>query len=93
MHDAVFQDGGAQDDAGVHIAVGGKISDATGIWSPLVMRTAVLKDGVMHVQAGAGLVADSVPKMEQAECLNKARALFKAADEAVRFAAGPLSRE
>ena len=42
---------------------------------------------VMYVQAGAGVVADSVPEREQAECVDKARALFKAADEAVRFAA------
>jgi anthranilate synthase component I len=41
----------------------------------------------MYVQAGAGIVADSVPDREQAECVSKARALFKAADEAVRFAA------
>lgn len=53
----------------------------------IVLRTAVLKDGVMHVQAGAGLVADSVPRLEQAESINKAKALFKAAEEAVRFAA------
>ena len=40
----------------------------------------------MHVQAGAGIVADSDPKAEQAECGYKASALFKAAEEAVRFA-------
>jgi anthranilate synthase component 1 len=40
----------------------------------------------MYVQAGAGIVADSVPASEQAECENKARALFRAAEEAVRFA-------
>jgi anthranilate synthase component 1 len=38
------------------------------------------------VQAGAGLVADSVPEAEQQECVLKARALFRAAEEAVRFA-------
>jgi len=52
----------------------------------IVLRTALLKDGLMHVQAGAGIVADSAPDMEQAECRNKAEALFRAADEAVRFA-------
>ena len=52
----------------------------------IVLRTAVVKDGVMYVQAGAGIVADSVPQNEQRECVNKARALFRAADEAVRFA-------
>ncbi len=52
----------------------------------IVLRTAVVRDGVMYVQAGAGIVADSVPQSEQRECVNKARALFRAADEAVRFA-------
>jgi anthranilate synthase component 1 len=57
--------------------------------SCIVLRTAVLKDGVMHVQAGAGIVADSVPESEQAECENKAGALFAAAREAVRVAGEP----
>ncbi len=52
----------------------------------IVLRTAVVKDGVMHIQAGAGVVADSVPVKEHEECVNKAKALFKAAEEAVRFA-------
>ncbi len=53
----------------------------------IVLRTALVKDGMMHVQAGAGLVHDSVPEKEQQECINKAQALFRAAEEAVRFAA------
>ncbi len=52
----------------------------------IALRTAVIKDGAMYVQAGAGIVADSVPASEQTECENKARALFRAAEEAVRFA-------
>ncbi|MFD1701514.1 anthranilate synthase component I [Methylopila henanensis] len=52
----------------------------------IVLRTAVVKDGRIHVQAGAGVVADSVPASEQAECVNKAKALFRAAEEARRFA-------
>ncbi|MEZ5853665.1 MAG: anthranilate synthase component I [Hyphomicrobiaceae bacterium] len=52
----------------------------------IVLRTAIVKDGRMYVQAGAGVVADSVPEAEQEECVIKARALFKAAEEAVRFA-------
>ena len=52
----------------------------------IVLRTAVLKDGQMHAQAGAGIVYDSVPASEQQECVNKAMALFRAAEEAVRFA-------
>jgi anthranilate synthase component I len=52
----------------------------------IALRTALLKDGVMYVQAGAGIVADSDPALEQQECINKAMALFRAAEEAKRFA-------
>ncbi len=52
----------------------------------IVLRTALVKDGVMYVQAGAGIVADSNPQAEQQECVNKAKALFRAAEEARRFA-------
>ena len=52
------------------------------------LRTALVKDGVMYVQAGAGVVADSVAEAEYEECRQKARALVRAAEEAVRFAAG-----
>jgi anthranilate synthase component 1 len=54
----------------------------------IALRTAVVKDGVMYVQAGAGIVADSVPDAEFEETKQKARALVRAAEEAVRFAAG-----
>jgi len=53
----------------------------------IVLRTALLKDGMLHVQSGAGIVFDSVPEKEQQECINKARAIVRAAEEAVRFAA------
>jgi anthranilate synthase component 1 len=53
----------------------------------IVLRTAIVKDGRIYVQAGAGLVADSKPADEQMECVYKARALFRAAEEAVKFAA------
>jgi anthranilate synthase component I len=52
----------------------------------IVLRTAIVKDGKMYVQAGAGVVADSIPENEHQECVNKAKALFRAAEEAVRFA-------
>jgi len=52
----------------------------------IVLRTAIVKDGKMYVQAGAGIVADSDPESEHVECVNKAKALFRAAEEAVRFA-------
>ena len=48
------------------------------------LRTAVMKDGTMHVQAGAGIVADSVPQAEDEETRQKAQALMRAAEEAVR---------
>jgi anthranilate synthase component 1 len=52
----------------------------------IVLRTAILKDGKLFVQSGAGIVADSQAELEQLECENKARALFSAAEEALRYA-------
>ncbi|WP_428311135.1 anthranilate synthase component I [Hydrocarboniphaga sp.] len=48
----------------------------------IAIRTAVIKDGLVHVQAGAGIVADSVPQSEWDETMNKARAMMKAAAQA-----------
>jgi anthranilate synthase component 1 len=59
----------------------------------IALRTALLKDGKMYVQAGAGIVADSEPDFEQQECINKAMALFRAADEAKRFASAGQQRK
>ena len=53
----------------------------------IALRTALVKDGTMYVQAGGGVVADSDPEGELQESVNKARALVRAAEEAVRFAA------
>ena len=53
----------------------------------IALRTAVVKDGVMYVQAGGGVVADSDPEFEYQETRSKARALMRAAEEAVQFAA------
>ena len=71
----------------------GAYAGGVGYFSPdgnmdscIVLRTAVLKDGVMHVQAGAGIVADSDPDYELAECGAKSGALFAAAREAVHQA-------
>lgn len=52
----------------------------------IVLRTAIVTDGKIYVQSGAGIVADSKPELEQLECENKARALFSAAEEALRYA-------
>jgi len=51
----------------------------------IALRTGVVKDGVLHVQAGAGIVLDSNPELERQECEHKARALFRAAAEAPWF--------
>jgi anthranilate synthase component I len=71
---------------GVYAGCVGYFSAAGEMDTCIVLRTALVKDGVMYVQAGAGIVADSDPKSEQQECINKARALFRAAEEARRFA-------
>lgn len=58
----------------------------------IALRTAVVKDGVMYVQAGGGVVADSDPEAEYQETRNKARALLRAAEDAARFAAMPQTK-
>ncbi|MEG3175729.1 chorismate-binding protein [Sphingomonas sp. RB3P16] len=75
-------------------AVRGPYAGGVGYFSPdgsmdscIVLRTAVVKDGTMHVQAGAGIVADSVAEYEQRECEAKAGALLAAAREAIARAA------
>jgi anthranilate synthase component 1 len=74
----------------------GPYAGGVGYFSPdgsmdscIVLRTAIVKDGTMHVTAGAGIVADSDPVYEQRECEAKAGALFAAAREAVSRAAEP----
>ena len=59
----------------------------------IVLRTAIVKDGKMYVQAGGGVVADSSPQGEYDESVNKAKALFRAADEAVRYASQAGKRQ
>jgi anthranilate synthase component 1 len=44
----------------------------------IAIRTAVIKDGRLHIQAGAGIVADSLPELEWKETMNKGRAIFRA---------------
>ncbi|QIG80420.1 anthranilate synthase component I family protein [Stakelama tenebrarum] len=74
----------------------GAYAGGVGYFSPdgsmdscIVLRTALVKDGTMHVQAGAGIVADSEAAYEQRECEAKAGALLAAAREALRQAAEP----
>ena len=68
----------------------GAYAGGVGYFSPdgsmdscIVLRTAVVKDGTIHVQAGAGIVADSDPAYEQRECEAKAGAMLAAAKDAV----------
>ena len=68
----------------------GAYAGGVGYFSPdgsmdscIVLRTAVVKDGVIHAQAGAGIVADSDPASEQHECKAKAGAILAAARDAV----------
>ncbi len=63
----------------------GVYSGAVGYWAwngnmdtAIAIRTAVIKDGTLHIQAGAGIVYDSVPESEWQETLNKGRAVFRA---------------
>jgi anthranilate synthase component 1 len=53
----------------------------------ITLRTSIVKDGKVYVQAGGGIVADSDPEMECQESENKSRALIRAAQEAVQLAA------
>ena len=46
----------------------------------IAIRTAVIKDNILYVQAGAGIVADSVPENEWVETQNKAKAILKASE-------------
>ena len=71
----------------------GAYAGGVGYFSPngdmdscIVLRTGIVKDGVLHVQAGAGIVADSDPDYEQRECEAKAGALIAAARESVKVA-------
>jgi anthranilate synthase component 1 len=73
-----------RDGRGVYGGAVGYFSADGSMDACIALRTAVLKDGVMHVQAGAGIVADSDPEAEQRECENKAAALFAAARAAMQ---------
>jgi anthranilate synthase component 1 len=71
---------------GVYAGAVGYFAANGGMDTCIVLRTAVVKDGIMYVQAGGGVVADSDPEAEFQETVNKAKALMAAADEAVRYA-------
>ncbi|MEI6986894.1 MAG: anthranilate synthase component I [Rhodospirillaceae bacterium] len=54
----------------------------------IALRTGLVKDGILYVQAGGGVVADSDPEAEYQETVNKAKALVRAAEDAARFVQG-----
>ena len=64
---------------GIYGGAIGYISWAGDMDTAIAIRTAVIKDQRLHVQAGGGVVADSVPRLEWKETHNKARAMFRAA--------------
>jgi len=63
---------------GVYSGAVGYLSWNGNMDTAIAIRTAVIKAGTLHVQAGAGIVADSQPKLEWKETMNKGRALFRA---------------
>ncbi|WP_092847306.1 anthranilate synthase component I [Modicisalibacter xianhensis] len=69
---------------GIYSGAVGYLSWHGNMDTAIAIRTAVIKDGELHVQAGAGIVADSVPELEWQETLNKGRALFRAVAMAER---------
>lgn len=63
---------------GVYSGAVGYISWSGNLDTAIAIRTAVIKDGVLHIQAGAGIVHDSIPRNEWEETMNKGRAIFRA---------------
>ena len=68
---------------GIYAGAVGYFSADGGMDTCIALRTAIIKDGKMHVQAGAGVVLDSDAESERIETVNKAAALFKAAEDSL----------
>ncbi|MEO1328463.1 MAG: anthranilate synthase component I [Pseudomonadota bacterium] len=77
---------------GVYAGAVGYFSAGGDVDTCIALRTAVVKDGAVYVQAGGGVVADSDPEAELQETVNKATALFRAAEAARRFDDGGRNR-
>jgi len=69
---------------GIYSGAVGYLSWSGNLDTAIAIRTAVIKDGKLSIQAGAGIVHDSVPENEWAETMNKGRAIFKAVAMAQR---------
>ena len=67
---------------GVYAGAVGYISWSGNMDTAIAIRTAVIKDNTLHIQAGAGIVYDSVPANEWEETMNKGRAIFRAVEMA-----------
>ncbi|MGD2138336.1 MAG: anthranilate synthase component I [Gammaproteobacteria bacterium] len=74
---------------GVYAGAVGYLSWSGNMDTAIAIRTAVIRDGVLHIQAGAGIVADSQPANEWEETMNKGRAIFRAVAMACRGLAKP----
>ena len=70
---------------GIYGGAVGYISADGNMDTAIVLRTAIVKDGTLHVRAGAGIVMDSDPKSEFEETLHKSAALFRAAEHSPKF--------
>jgi anthranilate synthase component I len=68
---------------GVYAGAVGYLSWSGNMDTAIAIRTAVVHEGVLHIQAGAGIVYDSVPENEWQETLNKGRAVVRAAEMAI----------
>ncbi len=67
---------------GVYAGAVGYFSHSGNLDTAIALRTMVMQNGKAYIQAGGGIVADSVPAEEYQESMNKARALLRALDEA-----------
>jgi len=76
---------------GIYAGAVGYISANGDMDTAIALRTGIVKDGTLHVRAGAGIVMDSVPKSEFEETLHKAAALFRAAEQSVKFGGNSAS--
>jgi len=76
------------DRRGVYAGAVGYVDLAGGMDTCIALRTMVVRDGIASIQAGGGIVADSTPEGEYAECFHKMRALLRAIERAEAMEAG-----
>ena len=81
------------DKRGIYSGAVGYIGWNGNMDTAIAIRTALIKDETVHVQAGAGIVADSIPTLEWEETMNKGRAIFRAVEMVNRGLHNPLNEE